>query len=110
MRKYFATKVPNGVAGENVIIETEASIDLWALSDGLLMKTKDNDVLITGFSAAEPCIEFTQYCLGQGRADTPEDIRTSLQFLRHGMRGFYAGYSGPTVVLRLGDEAFVSGS
>jgi hypothetical protein len=111
IRDYFAARIPDGVAGENLIIETDASIDLQALSDGLIMKVQgDSDVLVRGFSVAEPCVEFTQYCLGHSRANTPEDIRAGLQFLRRGTRGFYAGYAGRTVVLRLGDEVFLSGS
>ena len=61
--------------------------------------------------AAEPCVPFTRFCLRLGVTDRDTaHVKDCLQFLRKGMRGFYANYAGTSsVVLGLGDRVLLRG-
>ncbi len=109
MRDRFGEVVPDGVAGENILI---ASDRLWTQEDlagGLELETAGGQrVRLERLVVAAPCVEFTRWAMR-----FPDDARPDLavtenvRFLDHGMRGFYAAYHGAPVTIALGDRVYL---
>jgi hypothetical protein len=109
MRERFGEVVPNGVAGENILI---ASDRLWREDDlaaGLELETASGQrVRLERLVVAAPCVEFTRWAM-----HFPDDARPDLtvtenvRFLDDGMRGFYAAYDGEPVTIALGDRVYL---
>jgi len=101
----FGSHLPLGVAGENIIVRTAGRVDQAAVADGLAIRTADGNLVpLVEVQVAEPCVEFTRFALRMSD-DQPstEHVTSGLQFLRGGMRGFYASYAGVEVIVRPGD-------
>lgn len=112
MQTRFGPHLRNGIAGESILVQSDRMISLEDVGAGLLIVTaNDERVPIHIFQVSEPCVEFTRYSLGRP-PDAPGDIvmKEALQFLRGGMRGFYAGYAGDPVTIRLGDRMYLQNS
>jgi hypothetical protein len=110
MRARFGPHLVDGIAGENVLVASDAQIEPESLLGGLVIALQDGrQVHLERVIVAEPCIEFTRYALGldpkqPGGAACTEGLR----FLRNGMRGFYVSYTGEPVVLAAGDAVLTS--
>ena len=78
---------PLGVAGENIIIETDKVWTLDDLAGGLVVVTGFGKVRLDGFEIAEPCIPFTRFLSGRPGANAV-DLQDDLAFLQGGVRGF----------------------
>jgi hypothetical protein len=89
MRDRFDAHLINGIAGENLLVETEELLTLDALSDGLLIETcTGRQIALTRVSVAHPCVEFSRFALDDCAAP-PRAVSEALRFLDGGMRGFY---------------------
>lgn len=108
MRARFGDHLLDGIAGENILVETEESIRQEDLADGLVIRTAGGDALLEDLVVAEPCVEFTRFSIHYP-PDSRSDRRVTeaLDFLRAGMRGFYATYHGDPVTVALGDPVFL---
>ena len=108
MRGRFGEHLPDGVAGENVLVESAASVDPTRLTGGIGIRTRDGQLVkLEQVIVAEPCVEFTRFALRlTPNEPTNDDVTDGLRFLREGVRGFYATYAGDAVVLRPGDAVF----
>lgn len=112
MRDRFGPHLEDGIAGENILVEADRPVELSALAAGLMVETADGTcVLLQDVLVAEPCVPFTRFCLRLGVTDRDTaHVKDCLQFLRKGMRGFYANYAGTSsVVLGLGDRVLLRG-
>ena len=133
MRRRFGDVVVDGLAGENIIVETDAAFERSDLPAELVLETAAGQTHLTGARAIEPCVEFSRYALGfrgppgldlttpaQHDAAAPDEltpntsgrpdptVKETLIFLRRGMRGYVATYaSGPTIV-RVGDRLLIA--
>ncbi len=96
MRGRFGEHLGDGVAGENVLVETVGQIDPEAVRGGLALGTRDGTLAcLERVVVAEPCAEFTRFALQLGTGDRSGDsVTEGLRFLREGMRGFYATFTG----------------
>jgi hypothetical protein len=109
MCERFGPHLTDGCAGENILIETSRAFALGDLGDRLAIETAGGAIVyLAGLLVAAPCVEFSQFAAGQGERLPAEALKTTLQFLDDGMRGFYAGLaSAPAdVVVRAGDRVF----
>lgn len=111
MRRRFGTHLRDGIAGENILVATGTAGGLSFsdadLTGALVIETAGGKIELTELSVAEPCAEFSRFAL---RLDTYEDetapaVRDALQFLRRGMRGYYAAHATPGTV-ELGDPVY----
>lgn len=108
MRARFGDHLPDGIAGESMLVETNRRVMESNLLDGLVIETEEGPALLRDLRVAEPCVEYTRYCLRRAPEERADPILTeSLEFLRAGMRGFYARYSGTPVLVRLGDKVYL---
>jgi MOSC domain-containing protein YiiM len=104
LRARFGARLADGVAGENVLVDSDELLVGLPLR-GLLL----GDVSLTGVRPAEPCVEFSRWCRGVGLEDPGgEDARLALADLLHGARGVYAVPLAAGVV-RLGDVVVSAG-
>jgi hypothetical protein len=106
MRDRFGDHLDDGLAGENILVETDRSIDEDELAGGLLIAGQDGARLsLHSVFVAAPCVEFTRFALRW-----PDDVRPdrsvteALKFLDNGLRGYYASYAGPPAVIAVGDR------
>jgi hypothetical protein len=102
MQERFGDRLTLGVAGENLIAETDAMIGLADVAGGLVVTAPDGTekVRLQVLKAAEPCRPFTGWA--QGRETEAAVLKENLQFLSDGMRGYYLQAEG-TAVVELGD-------
>ncbi len=112
MRDRFGEQVVDGCAGENVLVETEETFRLADLGERLAIQNQQTGqfVYLTSFKVAAPCVEFTQYAANHGMPLPPEQLKSTLQFLDGGRRGFYATVvdQDEVVAIQAGDRVFVS--
>lgn len=98
MRARFGRHLVDGAAGESVLLDTARPWTLDALRGSLALETADGDLLpLTGAVAAQPCIEFSRFCLGvEPDAPVGPEVQAAMADLSDGVRGFYvqAGGSG----------------
>lgn len=111
MRARFGPRLEDGIAGENILIESADVHDLQEFSNGLRIVTEgDAPVDVCRICVAEPCLEFTRFALDlESDSNSAKPVTEALQFLRRGLRGFYATREGPPARIRLGAQVFVSG-
>ena len=107
MRERLGDRVRDGVAGENVLVQSDDLHTLDALGPRLGIAGEEASAVawLDHLAVAHPCKPFSRHCLG--RAETsPEEIRQVLQFLEDGTRGFYASLAEPGAPLevRIGDR------
>lgn len=94
MRDRFGAHLADGVAGENILVDSDAHHTEEALGGKLLVKTSTGLVHIEQVIVAPPCVEFTRFCLQWPRDARPDrTVTEALQFLDEGMRGFYATFA-----------------
>jgi hypothetical protein len=112
MRSRFGERLADGIAGENILVQTERDFARGDLPSRVTIEGVEGLVRLEGVRVIEPCVEFSRYALGHtGRpAESLERVGPSvtetLIFLRFGMRGYCATYAtGPTTV-HLGDRLY----
>ena len=112
IRERFGEHAADGCAGENVLIKSHHCFSLEDLGSPLAVRNAETGDLgyLANLMTAPACIEFSHYLLnGSGRPST-DDIKTNLQFLGNGRRGFYATpeVHGDTFTVSIGDTVYRS--
>lgn len=89
MRTRFGTHLVDGIAGENILVETTAMYTREDLAKGLAIQNQETGafVYLTHIGIASPCLPFSSYASGVPQSNV--QIKEALQFLHHGRRGFY---------------------
>ena len=115
MRARFGEHIVDGIAGENIIIEYDQEV--WPEDIGQQIAIENADTgrtaLLDVVSFAAPCDEFSHFAANSQYERLPaEKLKSTLQFLGNGRRGFLLVLSDnqePGIV-RSGDRVFVVGS
>ncbi len=110
MRERFGAHLPDGIAGENILVASEAIHTAETLGGTLYIQTASGIVRLEQVITAPPCVEFTRFCM-QWPPDLRPDrtVTEGLQFLDEGMRGFYATLApndSAPAELNIGDMVF----
>jgi hypothetical protein len=103
MRSRYGPHLADGCAGENILVQNDAQIPLGAIQRGLAIQSAETGqwLWLHGVRVALPCVEFSTYA---ARPATPDDTKAALQFLDHGVRGFYCAYDGEQpATVKVGD-------
>jgi hypothetical protein len=102
MRERFGERLVVGCAGENIIAAATGLHRLADMQSGLVIVGPDGRerVRLRVNQVAHPCRPFTGWALGK-RVD-PDELKSHLQFLDDGMRGYYCSAEGAGVV-EMGD-------
>lgn len=95
MRARFGPHLSNGIAGENILIESELALRPEDFAEQLIIRPARGgaDVYLRDVFAAEPCSEFSAFCAG--RIIGGAELAQVLDFLSEGRRGFYATLDAP---------------
>ena len=104
MRDRFGDHLLDGIAGENVLVESSEEFSEDDLRGGIAIRTADGAMLtFSDVTIAAPCVEFSRFCVDDRYAN-PVPTSRALRFLDGGTRGFYAFIStGLPVMIRIGD-------
>jgi hypothetical protein len=107
MRERFDVHLVNGIAGENILVETSQSVEFNQARAGFVIEGDDGRRIDLGtVSIAHPCVEFSRFALND-RAAAPLIVSGALGFLDNGLRGFYASVaSSEPLRVQPGDRVF----
>jgi hypothetical protein len=109
MRERCGPHLSDGIAGENILVESDRSFALADLGQRLVIQTATGALVhLAELVVAAPCNEFSQFAANQAERLPPEALKATLQFLNDGRRGFYATLaSTPSdAIVRAGDLVF----
>lgn len=110
MRARFGDHLPDGIAGENILVESDGQHTVEELGGALAIETREGMARLEEVIVAAPCVEFTRFCLQWPRDARPDrTVTEALQFLDGGMRAFYARANRAASIareLRVGDRVF----
>ena len=103
MRERFGARIDVGCAGENIIATASKRLAYEELAEGVVILSPEGTerVRLRVLQVAHPCRPFTGWALGE--TVEPDELKTHLQFLDNGMRGFYCVGEG-TGIVALGDS------
>jgi hypothetical protein len=109
MRARYGPHLGDGIAGENILVETPYSYPEQDLTGGVVIETAGGQtVRLERVVVAEPCVEFSRYALRYDPdARTDRAVTAALTFLGDGMRGYYASYRGEPARIALGDRVSI---
>lgn len=99
----------DGMAGENLLIESDRMWDLDALFDGLVIVTGSGPVVLEDVEVAKPCPEFARYALQFPETARPDQrVIDAVRFLDGGVRGFYATCVSDLAEVNAGDRVHLA--
>ena len=109
MRARFGDRIELGCAGENILVEADGRCTFDELRDGVVVRSADGveRFRLRVLDVAQPCRPFTGWALG-GMVES-DVLKSHLQFLDGGTRGFYCLGVG-TGIVALGDRVASLGS
>ncbi|MGH2602490.1 MAG: hypothetical protein ACRDJ9_24285, partial [Dehalococcoidia bacterium] len=92
MRRRFGDVLPDGMAGENILVASDRRWTEEELAPGLVIETATRQRLaIARIIVAAPCVEFTRWVSRFPDEARPDrTVTAGVRFLDHGLRGFYA--------------------
>lgn len=114
MRERFGEHLPDGIAGESMLVACADLISPKELTRGVVITGEDGRrIEIETWEVAHPCTPFSKFCLHFPDGEKPDRrITGALQFLDNGMRGFYGTYPDDQsggVEIRIGDMVHLRG-
>ena len=109
LRARFGGSFTFGCAAENIIIDGLTSrITPADVAAGLVIETPEGPAMLANVIPAPPCMPFAKFALGDPAAST-EAIKSALQFMDHGVRGFYCNFaSSKNATIRRGAKVYAS--
>jgi len=107
MAARFGPRFTFGCAAENIIVDGPAArITPAEVAGGLVIETDAEPAPLSRVIVAAPCMPFAKFALRDPDAPT-EAIKSAIQFLDDGLRGFYCGFAGTkTATLRRGARVY----
>jgi hypothetical protein len=91
MRDRFGAHLADGCGGENILVETDRRWAAEELGESLVIQSADGRAItLASVIVAAPCVEFSRFAHLSADPLTSDELRSTLQFLDGGMRGFYA--------------------
>jgi len=111
MRSKLGEHLVDGIAGENIVVESNTSHSLSDLGEWLAIQNQQTGqfVYLAGLKVAAPCVAFSLFAANHGKPLSAAKLKETLQFLNGGTRGFYARMEElPTAAkVQAGDRVFV---
>ena len=107
MREKFGDHLTDGIAAENIIVACDDVVTPEITGSTLVIKTQTGEkITLLDVFAAPPCEPFSRFATDNDEL-SGADMKTTLQFLGNGMRGFYMRFSGEDpVFIQAGDVLY----
>ena len=103
LRERYGDHVVDGIAGETVLLDAPAGLARLGLPPVATVFTADGPLEWHDVREAEPCVEFSRFCLRQEPSPVVDDaVRQALVDLDRGARG-YRAVAANSGTIRLGD-------
>lgn len=104
LRSIYGPHLADGLAGESAIVDAPEGLAGSDFPEVMTIRTHDGPLQLHRFRVAEPCVEFTRFCL-QLPPDSPVDqtLKDTLKALDSGARG-YKGSATSAGTVRIGDS------
>lgn len=109
MQSRFGSHITLGIAGENIIVETDETLHENTLTQGVALHGTEGMIILDGVFGIPPCKPFSKFCLNiPDEQGEPDIVKETLQFLMGGTRGFCAEPLDDGVfTVRVGDHLWV---
>lgn len=103
LRERYGDHVVDGIAGETILLDAPSGLAPLNLPEAVRVSTADGPLELRDVRAADPCVEFSRFCLRQQPSPTVDDaVRQALVDLDFGARGYRSVAVG-TGTIRVGD-------
>jgi hypothetical protein len=100
----YGDHLTEGVAGETILVDAPDGLARRPMPSQITVVTAGGPIVLTRVEVADPCVEFSRYCLGlEPSTVVGDDVRRALVDLDDGARG-YRAVAGGSGVIALGDE------
>jgi hypothetical protein len=110
MRARFPGGLEDGIAGENLLVETDRTWSAADLAGGLVVRTAAGPVVLQSVIVADPCVEFARFVIDYPPMERPDaTVADAVRFLGDGVRGFYAALDGDDATIAVGDVVELAG-
>ena len=108
MRERFGAHLADGLAAENILVQTDQMLGEDDVAGGLVIETANGARLrLDDPRVATPCVEFTRFALRFPDDAKPDrTVADALAFLNDGMRGYYVAYRGEPARVHVGDRVW----
>lgn len=99
LRERYGVHVTDGIAGETILLDAPEGLAGGGLPETATVTTQDGSVELRGIRVAEPCVEFSRFCLGRPPSPVVDDtLQATLEDLDGGSRGYRAIAAGPGII------------
>ncbi len=103
LRQRYGEHVVDGIAGETVLVDAPDGLAPLTPPPVVTVSTADGPLELHDVREADPCVEFSRFCLRQGPSPVVDAaVRRALIDLDHGARGYRSIASG-VATIRVGD-------
>ena len=86
-------------SGETILLDAPEGLAGGGLPGTAVVTTQDGPVELRGIRVAEPCVEFSRFCLGRAPSPVVDDtLKATLEDLDGGSRGYRAIAGGPGTI------------
>lgn len=108
LRHQFGGHLTDGIAGENILIETSQSWQIEQFILGITIRSHDGQLItLASVEIATPCLPFALFALHKPHRPSVELVKNALLFLDNGLRGFYCHWGNSPITLVGGETVFV---
>ena len=99
LRRRYGDHLTEGIAGETILVEAPDGLAGRPMPPEVTVLTAGGPITLTDFRVAEPCVEFSRFCLGQEPSGVVDEaVRQALVDLDGGARGYRGVAAGDGVV------------
>ena len=103
LRERYGQHVVDGIAGETILLDAPAGFAGGDLPVSVTVNTADGPLELLGVRPADPCVEFSRFCLRQEpSAVVGDDVQETMVMLDGGARGYRSSAAGEGIIA-LGD-------
>lgn len=99
LRKRYGDHLTEGIAGETILLDAPGGLAGIPVPAEITIVTASGTIGLTNVRVADPCVEFSRFCLGQEpSAVVDQAVRQALIELDDGARGYRAVTAGVGLV------------
>ena len=104
LRERYGDHLTEGIAGETILVDAPDGLGGRAMPPQVTIITAGGDITLTQFKVAEPCVEFSRFCLRHEPSPVVDDaVKKALIDLDGGARG-YKGIATSQGLVGLADQ------